>query len=241
MTVLIQKVLIVTIIVTSFFLTSQGSEAGVREDFIQAHKNLKEGKLPCETIPYSNLVAKCVEQRKVIEDNCKTVQYRCDNEMKEFHDPKPIMIQRKKHLERLKELEYDTTQKSNNLRELENRPPPRDESAIAKVKESMKSNERETQDLKRAVEELDREIVVRKDKIDKRIAWAKQCIDSRQEQQKVFQTTSSQAKSESAEGFTKERDELVNVWDTSIRDHEPPKDQIRRSITTCEEIRDYRP
>lgn len=241
MRTLSQKLIIATLLVASFLLTPQGSQAGVREDFLQAHKNWKDGKLPCETIPYSNLAAKCVEQRNIIDNNCKTVKYRCDNEMKEFHDPKPLLIQRKKHLERLKELEYDLTQKTNTLRELENRQPPRDEAAILLVKELIKNNQIETQNLERAVEELDREIPIRREKIDKRITFIKQCIKSREDQQKLFEDVSAQAKNENAEGFSRERDELVNVWDTSVRDHETPKNDMRQSITNCEDIRDYRP
>jgi hypothetical protein len=241
MSSLITKLIMVTVLVVSLVLSSQRAEAGVREDFLQAHKNMKEGKSPCETIPYSNLATKCLEQRRVIDDNCKTVQYRCDNEMKEYHDPKPVLIQRKKYLERIKDLEADLTKTTNVLRELDNRPPPKDDAAIQVVKKLIEINQRDTQELKRAIEELDREANGRYERIDKRIAYAKQCIESRREQQKVFEATSAQAKSEGADGFRKERDELVNYWDTSVRDHEEPKDQIRRSISTCEDMKNYRP
>jgi hypothetical protein len=241
MSSLITKLIMAIVLVASCFLPSQGSEAGVREDFLQAHKNMKDKKFPCETIPYSNLASDCIRQRMVIDDNCKTVQYRCDNEMKEYHDPKPVLIQRKKYLERIKALESDLTQKTNALREFDNRPAPKDDATIQVVKKLIEINQRETQDLKRAIEELDREANGRYERIDKRIAWAKQCIESRREQQKVFEATSAQAKNETADGFRAERDELVNKWDTSVREHEEPKDQIRRSISTCEDMKNYRP
>lgn len=234
MSVIVLKPAVAALLFAGLLATSSGASAGILEDYQQAYKNLKDGKRPCETIPYPSLVDECLRKSEIVNNNCKIVQYRCDNEMREFHEIKPVLNDRRAKLRRLEELKKDTDKQNDRLRDLKNA------NEINNVKKSIESNERETYDLKRAVDVSEREIDVRKDKIGKRIEWAKRCIDNRDDVIRVFESTISKAKSENADKFRSMRDELLGKWEPSVKEHDQPKGEIRNGIGKCEEMRDYR-
>jgi hypothetical protein len=208
--------------------------AGVLEDYQQAHRNLKEGKRPCETIPYSDLRDQCLRNSEIVNNNCKIVQWSCEGESREFHDTKGLLNDRRARLARIEELTKENGKQNDKLRES------KDQNEIGNLKKVIETNERETLELKRAVDTSEREIAVRREKIQKRIEWAKRCIDNREDVQKVFESTISKARSESDDRIRSMRDELLNKWEPSVKEHNQPKDDIKNGIRKCEEMRDQR-
>ena len=111
---------------------------------------------------------------------------------------------------------------------------------VEDLKKRIEANERQIYDLKKGVEEAEKEIGVRKEKIEKRIEWAKRCIESREAVMKIFESAISKAKGETGDDIRVMRDELIAVWEPSVKDHNQPVSDIKSGIRKCEEMRDQR-
>ena len=221
-------------LITVFSGFSQGAVAGILEDYQQAHRSLKERRRPCETLPFSDLRDECLRKSEIVNNDCKIVQWTCEGEMREFHDMKGLLKDKKAKQTKVEELKKETDKHNDKIR------PSKDSNEISNLKKLIEANDREIYELKRGIDNSDREIGGRKEKIQKRIEWAKRCIVSREEVQKLFESAISKAKSENSDNIRSMRDDLIAEWEPSVKSHNQPLSDIKNGIRKCEEIRDQR-
>jgi hypothetical protein len=213
------------------FLFIQSASAGtLLEDFKEAERNLANDEKPCLTIPYSDLRDECLKKRDAVQNQCKTVQWSCTGD----HDIKDILININKKNKGIESLKGENDKSNDRLREA------KEDNEKSILNKMIKDNEEAMYQANREVEDLTRQLNDRKENLQKRIEFAETCVSYRTEAQKVFESVISRAKGESDDNIRPIAQKLLAKWEPDVREHDGQKDQVKRGIQTCKDMKDRR-
>lgn len=96
-----------------------------------------------------------------------------------------------------------------------------------------RNNEAAVPDLERAIKALEEELKARKAEAHKRIERCDDCIEARQNVQKVFAAVKSRVKNESDPALKPYIDQLVGHYDQGAKEHEKPLEEVKNALASC--------